>query len=208
VPGPRYSKPGGDVDGSMVQGGGTTVEGGNGWGWGDAGVGWDAHGIGWDAYGIGWDAYGVGQVHSARKGDQEVGSSSVPHFWDSENDMDSTSEAEGDANDIRVAYRLESWTRQYATYDQEPMHFSQENIGLTEEYDSVPSYVALFRKFWSHETLRKVCRETNCYAGSLDENGNPRGRAGWYPMTEKELKVFMAVIFYMGMKKLPNMKAY
>jgi hypothetical protein len=27
-------------------------------------------------------------------------------------------------------------------------------------------------------------------------------------MTEKELKVFMVVIFYMGMKKLPNMKAY
>jgi hypothetical protein len=88
------------------------------------------------------------------------------------------------------------------------MHFSQENLGFTEEYDSVPSYVAFFRKFWSHETLKKVCRETNRYAGSLDENEIPRGRAGWYPMMEKELKVFMAVIFYMGMKKLPNIKAY
>jgi hypothetical protein len=57
------------------------------------------------------------------------------------------------------------------------MHFSQENIGLTEEYDSVPSYVALFRKFWNHETLRKVCRETNRYAGSLDENEIPRGQS-------------------------------
>lgn len=40
--------------------------------------------------------------------------------------------------------------------------------------------------------LRDICRETNRYAGSLYENGAPMGRDGWYPMTEKELKVFMA----------------
>jgi hypothetical protein len=42
----------------------------------------------------------------------------------------------------------------------------------------------------------------------LDENGIPMGRDGWYPMTIKELKVFMACTLYMGMKKLPNVKAY
>lgn len=56
--------------------------------------------------------------------------------------------------------------------------------------------------------LRDICRETNCYAGSLDEDGRPRGRDGWYPVTMKELQVFMACSLYMGMKKLPNVKAY
>jgi hypothetical protein len=73
---------------------------------------------------VGWDVHGVGQAHSAGQGDQGAGSNSVPYFWDSENDTNSASEAEGDADDIRVAYRPESWTRQYATYDPEPMHFS------------------------------------------------------------------------------------
>jgi hypothetical protein len=35
-----------------------------------------------------------------------------------------------------------------------------------------------------------------------------RGKVGWYPVTVKELKVFMATNLYMGMKKLPNVKAY
>ena len=34
------------------------------------------------------------------------------------------------------------------------------------------------------------------------------GREGWYPVMWKELRVFLAMILYMDMKKLPNMKAY
>jgi hypothetical protein len=125
-------------------------------------------------------------------------------FGYSENEMGSDSEEEGDAEDIRFSYRPETWSKLYASYDPVPMPFTGDNSGLTEQYESIPSYVELFRKFWSHETLRRI----NRYAGSLDENRVPRGRGGWYPITEKELKVFMAVILYMGMKKLPNMKAY
>jgi hypothetical protein len=157
----------------------------------------------------GWIGMYMGQAQSVGQGnhDQGAGSRNTPLYWHSDNDMGTESEEEGDAQDIRFAYRPDTWSKQYASYDPELMPFLGGNVGLTEEYDTIPSYVALFRIFWSHETLRKICRETNCYAGSLDENGNPRGRGGWYPMTEKELKVFMVVIFYMGMKKLPNMKA-
>jgi hypothetical protein len=56
--------------------------------------------------------------------------------------------------------------------------------------------------------LRDICLETNRYAGSLDEKGRPRGGRGWYPVTVRELKVFLATTLYMGMKKLPNVKAY
>jgi hypothetical protein len=129
-------------------------------------------------------------------------------FGYSDDEMESVTKEEGNDEDIRFAYRPETWSKQYASYDPEPMAFIGESSGLTQHYGSVPSYVELFRKFWNHETLRKICRETNRYVGSLDENGVPRGRAEWYPMTVKELKVFMAIIFYMEMKKLPNMKAY
>jgi hypothetical protein len=56
--------------------------------------------------------------------------------------------------------------------------------------------------------IQHVEGEANRYSGSLDENGMPRGKVGWYPVTVKELKVFMATNLYMGMKKLSNVKAY
>jgi hypothetical protein len=129
-------------------------------------------------------------------------------FGYSDNKMGSTSEEEEDGEDIRFSYRPETWSKLYASYDLVPMPFTGESYGLTQQYESIPLYVELFRKFWSHETLKRICRETNRYSSSLDKNGVLRGKGGWYPITEKELKVFMAVILYMGMKKLPNMKAY
>jgi hypothetical protein len=56
--------------------------------------------------------------------------------------------------------------------------------------------------------LRDICLETNRYVGSLYEKGRPRGGRGWYPITVRELKVFLATSLYMTMKKLPNVKAY
>lgn len=56
--------------------------------------------------------------------------------------------------------------------------------------------------------LWDICLETNQYAVLLDKKRRLRDRPGWYPVTVKELKVFLATSLYMGMKKLPNVKAY
>jgi hypothetical protein len=68
----------------------------------------------------------------------------------------------------------------------------------------------LFRKFWPWDLIRQIRDETNCYVGSLDEDGRPRGHDidGWYPTTVLELQVFILISLYMGMKRLPNVKAY
>jgi hypothetical protein len=131
-----------------VQGGGTIGEGGHKWGWGDAGVGWDAHGVG-------WDAHGMGQAHSAGQGDQGAGSSSVPH-WIQKMTLTMQVKQRGMQMtfELHIGLRVGPGNMQLMTQSQCISY-----IGLTEEYNSVPSCVAMFRKFWGHETLRKVCRE-------------------------------------------------
>ena len=81
-------------------------------------------------------------------------------------------------------------------------------MGLTTMYDSLPSYIGLFSLFWPISLLREIACETNRYAGSLDSEGRMWGRSGWYPTTWKELRIFLAIMLYMRMKRLPNMKAY
>jgi hypothetical protein len=64
--------------------------------------------------------------------------------------------------------------------------------------------------------LRRICAETNRYAKEEltreKENGEmetyTRGGSEWYDMTVKELKAFMAVKLYMGLKKLPQVRFY
>jgi hypothetical protein len=88
------------------------------------------------------------------------------------------------------------------------MPFVEESIGLTKEYTEIPSYIHLFEQFWTFHMLQDICLETNWYADSLDENGRLRAKTRWYPIMVRELKVFLAISLYMGMKKLPNMQAY
>jgi hypothetical protein len=107
--------------------------------------------------------------------DAGAGSSRGPKFLYSSNEMENDTEEEGDAKDIRIAYKPKAWSKQYASYVPEPIPFVERNIGLIQQYGRVSSYCKLFKKFWSHETLRKICRETNRYVGALDENGVPRG---------------------------------
>jgi hypothetical protein len=136
------------------------------------------------------------------------------HFpWqeDSESDTDLSehgNDEDGDMDNVKFEYRPMTWSRNHASYEPEPGPFIKEAIGLTGQYDAVPSYMQLFEKIWTTNMLRNICIETNRYAGSLDEHGVPMGREGWYPVTVRELKVFMACALYMGMKKLPNKKAY
>jgi hypothetical protein len=129
----------------------------------------------------------------------------------SESDVDGLEEGsddEGDPENVRFAYHASTWSKNHQTYDPEPMLFEEESFGLTGEYTDIPSYIHLFEQFWTFHMLRDICLETNRYAGSLNENGRPRGGRGWYPVTVRELKAFLATSLYMGMKKLPNVKAY
>ena len=96
-----------------------------------------------------------------QRDDAGAGSSRGLEFWYSSNDMESDTEEEGNAKDIKIAYRPQAWNKQYASYDPQFMPSRQGNIGLTQQYDSIPSYAELFKKFWSHETLTKICREDN-----------------------------------------------
>ena len=70
------------------------------------------------------------------------------------------------------------------------------------------TYLGLFSLFWHVDLLKKIARETNQYVGSLDNEGRPWGRHGWYPVTCKELCIFFVVDLYMGMKRLPNMHSF
>jgi hypothetical protein len=113
-----------------------------------------------------------------------------------------------DPESVRFAYRASTWSKEHSTFEPEPLQFTREDSGTTGEYFDVPTFMHLFRKFWPWDLIRKIWDETNRYAGSLDEDGKPRGHDGWYPTTVSELQVFISISLYMGMKRLPNVKAY
>jgi hypothetical protein len=99
------------------------------------------------------------------------------HFpWqeDSESDTDLSehgNDEDGDMDNVKFEYRPMTWSRNHASYEPEPGPFIKEAIGLTGQYDAVPSYMQLFEKIWTTNMLRNICIETNRYAGSLDEQG-------------------------------------
>ena len=90
----------------------------------------------------------------------------------------------------------------------EPGEFIGERPGCIGAYNEVPTYIQFFEKFWTYNMLTDILIETNRYAGSLDEAEVPMDRKGWYPVTVRELKAFLACSLYIDMKKLPNKKAY
>jgi hypothetical protein len=55
--------------------------------------------------------------------------------------------------------------------------------------------------------LRSICIETNWYARAV-EDGKTKGGVDWYDIDEKELRTFLAVSLYMGMKKQPYVRSY
>ena len=78
----------------------------------------------------------------------------------------------------------------------------------------VPSILQLFGMFWSYETLRRICAETNRYAtkeleitymgdGGLQIMTYSRGGEKLYVVTVQELKAFIACTMYMGLKNFP-----
>ena len=85
--------------------------------------------------------------------------------------------------------------------------FTRDPHGVKKSYLCMPSFLHLFGLFWTRNKLQSICIETNCYARVV-EDGRSKGGHDWYDMDKKELRAFMAVSLYMGMKKQLNVKSY
>ena len=74
---------------------------------------------------------------------------------------------------MRVAYQASSWLKSLLTFDLKPIEFNQDNIGLTNDYETILTYLGLFTLFLPIDLLREIVCETNRYARSLDNDGRP-----------------------------------
>jgi hypothetical protein len=67
----------------------------------------------------------------------------------------------------------------------------------------------LFELFWPKTLLKKIVIETNRYATHpLDAMDNTMGGRKWVNISIAELKAFLAIHMYMGMKQQPNIHIY
>jgi hypothetical protein len=100
-----------------------------------------------------------------------------------ESDFDGLEEGndgDGDLENVRFCYPSSTWSKIHQTYSPKSMPFMKKSIGLTWEYTKIPSYIHLFEQFWIFHMTWDIFLKTNWYAGSLVENGRPRGGRGWY----------------------------
>ena len=67
--------------------------------------------------------------------------------------------------------------------------------------------MTLFHMFWPLSMLRSIVEETKCYAVEVDENGSFCWGANWKVVTVLELKAFLIVIMYMGIKWQRNIRS-
>jgi hypothetical protein len=127
--------------------------------------------------------------------------------WDTSDNEDDDNTTE-DALDLKYRYREETWSKNNFTYNPPRMPF-RGSRGLKRQYiNGMPTFMHLFSLFWPYSMLKKIVRETNCYASEIDDTGKTIGGPSWEMLTVPRLKAFMAAQMYMGMKKQPNMKSY
>jgi hypothetical protein len=62
-------------------------------------------------------------------------------------DLEGSSDGDGDPKNVRFAYHGSTWSKNHQTYNLEPMAFEEECIGLTGVYTKFPSYIHLFEQF-------------------------------------------------------------
>lgn len=115
---------------------------------------------------------------------------------------------------IKVTHDDATWKQRYYNFSLTPKPFSGPPVGLKNVYDKVPTMLQLFGFFWGRRVLRKICMETNRYATESltvqKEDGTEetytRGGPLWYSIDVAELKAFIALTLYMGLKKLANVR--
>jgi hypothetical protein len=119
-----------------------------------------------------------------------------------------TSTGDGDMHGVRHVYRDETWSTKFFTYDPKPKEF-RGRMGTTKFFVHMPSLLTLFELFWPCNLLRKIVLETNRYASHVvDALGNTMGGPKWVHTSVAELKAFLTIHMYMGMKRQPNIKSY
>ena len=72
----------------------------------------------------------------------------------------------------------------------------------------MPLFLTLFHMFWPILMLMDIMDETSRYATTANDEGHIRGGVRWKPVMVRELKAFLAITMYMGMKKQPNVRSY
>jgi hypothetical protein len=137
----------------------------------------------------------------------QSGSESSIHEFESEEEEGSDGNGHVDVNSVKYQYRNDTWGKENFTYNPKPMEFRGWEGG-TQEWARFPTFMQLFALFWPNQRLKKIVVETNRYATEVHGGGHTEGGAKWYNLTVPELKAFIALSFYMGLKKQPNSKTY
>ena len=68
-----------------------------------------------------------------------------------------------------------------------------------------------FDAFWPQETLSKICDQTNMYAKQVPtkpRKGGLNGGTNWVDLCPDELRGFLGILLFMGLKKLPQIRLY
>jgi hypothetical protein len=109
---------------------------------------------------------------------------------------------------VKHVYRDETWSTKFFTYDPKPKEFLG-RMGTTKFFVHMPSLLTLFELFWPFNLLCKIVIETNRYTSQVvDALGNTRGGPKWVQTSVAELKAFLAIHMYMGMRRQLNIKSY
>jgi hypothetical protein len=112
-----------------------------------------------------------------------------------------------DPSSTQHLFREGTWSQSSNTFSPEPSPYLGGPSRLKHEYTRMPTFLHLFGLFWTHTVLNRICVETNRYAQE-DEGGKPKGGHDWYDVREGELRAFMGVRLWMGMRKQPNIKTF
>ena len=64
--------------------------------------------------------------------------------------------------------------------------------------------------FWPTDVLEKICKDSNHYIGqpSFKDPTKTNANSKWIELTPLELKVWIGIYIYMGIKCQPNMRSY
>lgn len=72
----------------------------------------------------------------------------------------------------------------------------------------MPSAITLLHRLFTNRTLSKICKETNHYAATINEDENLRRGPCWWKPTVLELEAWIGINMLMGIIILPNHRAY
>ena len=131
-----------------------------------------------------------------------------------EDDLYASAEEDGDGdashvNETSREYLFcdSTWKEEHVAYDPEPMEFTGMH-GNNFFWNTFRTILQLIEIFWPHNILRDIVTETNRFATEDLGGGKTYGGVDWEPLTIPGLKVFIAILLYMGMKRQPNYKSY